>query len=197
MTNSGEPYLFFPKGKNVISLFPTPSVSVTEGIRIYYEPKQSRMTSADYKTGTVAVVNGSTTLTHSGTGFTPSMVGSYFYVTDGTDGYEYMISGYTSTSVLTIDNVYEGITNPTATFVIGQVPDVPDEYLPSIIDYALGRGAIRNGDRRGGAEFLLLFQSAIEEAKDTYGTPTSNQHTPSPMDERGWHQFDIPPRGLS
>lgn len=194
--NVGLPYFYFPKGKDIISLYPTPSASTTEAIRVYYEPKQPRMQSADYSTGTVTVTQGSTTITHSGTGFTESMVGSYFYTTDGSDGYEYQIVGYTDSSTLTLENYYEGTSGAGKTFNIGQVPDLPDEYIPSIMDYCMARFYFRRGDRKAMQDFMSLFLAALDEAKETYASPTSNPNIRNPYDTT-YNMFDVRPSGLT
>lgn len=193
---TGQPRFFFPKGKDVISLFPTPGEAVTDGIRVYYEPKQPRMISADYTTGTVTVTNGSTTITHSGTGFTSDMVGRYIYVTDGSDGNDYQIVEYTDTSNVVIENYYEGTSGATKNFVIGIVPDIPDEYITSITDYCIGRFFLRRGNRSAGADFISMFNMSLDECKETYASPTSMPNIQSLYDI-SFNMFDTPPGTLS
>ncbi len=192
----GIPRYFFPKGKDVISLYPIPGSATVEGLKVYYEPKQPRMISDDYTTGTVTVTNGSTTLTHSGTGFTENMVGSYFYTTDGSDGNDYQIVAYVSSSVLTLENYYEGTSGASKGFVIGVVPDIPDEYHPSIMDYCYARFYMRRGDRKAGMDFMSMFLNDVDECKETYSSPTSYPNIQSPYDQ-GFNFLDIPPTGLS
>lgn len=195
-TTLGMPRCFFPKGKDVVSIYPTPGTSVTEGLRVYYEPKQPRMIAADYTTGTVTVTQGSTTITHSGTGFTADMVGRYFYTTDGSDGYDYQIVEYTDSSNLVIENYYEGASGASKAFVIGNVPDIPDEYIPAITDYCLGRFFLRRGDRKAGLDMLSLFQASLDECMETYASPTSLPNIQNPYDSY-FNMFDIPPSTLS
>ena len=192
----GTPRFYFPKGKDIISVFPTPGEAITEGLRVYYEPKQPRLQSADYSSGTVTVTQGSTTITHSGTGFTESMVGSYFYTTDGSDGYEYQIVGYTDTSNLVLENYYEGTSGSGKTFNIGQVPDLPDEYIPSIMDYCMARFYFRRGDRKAMQDFMSIFLAALDEAKETYASPTSNPNIQNIYDTT-FNMFDTPPNTLT
>ncbi len=192
----GIPRFFFPKGKDVISLYPIPSEAITEGLKVYYEPKQPRMISDDYTTGTVTVTQGGTTITHSAAGFTADMVGRYFYTTDGSDGNDYQIVGYTDTSNLVIENYYEGASGAGKGFLIGVVPDIPDEYHPAITDYCMGRFFLRRGDRRAGTDMLSLFLSSVDECKEAYASPTSQPNIQSPYD-MGIDIFNIPPMGLS
>ena len=192
----GIPKFFYPKGKDVISIYPTPGEVVSEGLRVYYEPKQPRMIASDYTTGTVTVTQGSTTITHSGTGFTEAMVGRFFYTTDGTDGFDYQIVDYTDSSNLVLENYYEGTSGATKNFVIGNVPDIPDEYHPAIMDYCMGRFFMRRGDRKAGLDMLSLFQASVDECKETYASPTSSPNIPNPYDS-SFSMFDIPPNTLT
>jgi hypothetical protein len=194
---TGEPRFFFPKGKDVISIFPTPGTAVTEGIRVYYEPKQPRMISADYTTGTITVTNGSTTITHSATGFSADMIGRYFYITDSTgDGNDYQIVDYTSTSALVLENYYEGTSGAGKSFLIGAVPDIPDEYQTAIVDYCMGRFFLRKGDKNSGTSFISMFTFSLDECKETYSSPTSMPNIHSLYD-MSFNMFDTPPGVLS
>jgi len=192
----GTPRFFFPKGKDVISVYPTPSTATVEGIKVYYEPKQPRMMSDDFSTGTVTVTQGSTTITHSAAGFTPEMVGRYFYTTDGTDGNDYQIVEYIDASNLTIENYYEGTSGAGKAFLIGVVPDIPDEYQPSIVDYCMSRFYLRRGNRQAGADFMSLFLASLDECKETYASPTSSPNIQSPYDQM-FNMFNNPPGTLS
>ena len=192
----GVPRFFFPKGKDVISIYPTPSTAVTEGLKVYYEPKQPRMISDDFSTGTVTVTQGSTTITHSAAGFTEDMVGRYFYTTDGSDGNDYQIVDYTDASNLVLENYYEGTSGGTKNFVIGSAPDVPDEYIPSITDYCMARFFLRRGNRQAGADFMSMFLASLDECKETYSSPTSMPNIQSPYDGM-FNLLDNPPGVLS
>lgn len=192
----GIPRFFFPKGKDVISVFPVPSEAVSEGLKVYYEPKQPRMISDDFTTGTVTVTQGSTTITHSAAGFTEDMVGRYFYTTDGSDGNDYQIVSYTNTSNLVIENYYEGPSGSGKGFLIGVVPDIPDEYHPAIMDYCYARFYLRRGDRRAATDMMSLFLSQLDECKEAYASPTSSPNIRSPYDSF-FNMLDNPPGILS
>lgn len=195
-SSSGSPRFFFPKGKDVISVFPTPSTAVTEGLKIYYEPKQPRMISDDFTTGTVTVTQGNTSIDHSATGFTTDMIGRYFYTTDGSDGNDYQIVDYTDSNTLVLENYYEGTSGSGKSFLIGVVPDIPDEYLPNITDYCLARFYFRKGNRNAGNDFMAMFLAAIDECKETYASPTSSPNIEN-MYDSSFDYFSIPPQTLS
>jgi len=138
-STTSYPTHFFIKGMNEIGLYPIPSGAITNGLIISYEKSEKSMTQDDYTTGTVTVTNGDATITHSATGFTASMVGRYFQVTDGTEGYWYKIASFTSTSSMELENVYQGASGAGKTFKIGESSQVPDEFHESFVDYAMYR----------------------------------------------------------
>lgn len=191
----GIPRFFFPKGRNVVSVYPTPGTAVEEGLKVYFESRQGDRYADDYETGTVTVTNGNTTITHSATGFTNSMVGRYFHVTDGSDDNWYQIVDFTSTSALVIENYYEGLSGGGKAFTIGPVPEIPEEYHDSIIDYCLARFYLRR-DQKKAADFMVLFSAALDECKETYASPTSQVVIPN-LQNTALNILDIPPTTLS
>lgn len=192
----GIPRFYFPKGKNIISLYPVPGSVVTEGLKVYYEPKQPKMIAADYTAGTVTVTSGSQTITHSAAGFTADMVGRSFYVTDGSDGYEYLIVDYVDTNTLTLENYYEGISGAGRAFLIGLVPDIPEEYHDSVIDYCIARLYLRRRDPKTAKTFMDSYQSSITDCKQQYASPTSDDVLED-ISGGSINMFDIPPTVLS
>ena len=168
-TISGTPSHCFVKGFDQVSLYPIPSASVTDGLKIVFEPKHIKINVDDYTTGSVTVTEESRTITHSGTGFSSDMIGRVFTVEDGTDGRLYRISAFVSSSQLTLENYYEGTTGGAKTFRIGQVMDIPEEYHEAPVDYAMQRYWLRRGDIQKAREFKALFDSARDMAKREYG----------------------------
>lgn len=84
----------------------------------------------DYTTGTVTVTAGSTTLTGASTTFTPAMVGRWFTCNDPTvagQGYWYRVATYSSSTVLVLEEAWQGSTASGATYRIGQTPELPEE----------------------------------------------------------------------
>ena len=94
------------------------------------------LTVADYITGNIlTTVNGSTTITGTGTTFTQSMVGRWLQITESDtankgDGYWYKILSYTSATVITLEKPYQGtaITAGSAAFTIAQCSLMPEQY---------------------------------------------------------------------
>lgn len=172
---TGQPTHYWIRGNNEFGLYPTPSNSITSGIEMVFSPKHVQMTQDDFTTGTISITQNDTTLTHSGTGFTAKMVGQWFQNTDGTDENWYQIASFTSTSVLELANNYQGTSVSGSAFRIGQVMDLPEEFLESPVDYSMYRHYARRGDMNKAAEFKALWQEALQMAKETYGNTTESQ----------------------
>lgn len=174
---SGVPTHFFVKGFDEFGLFPIPGYAVTDGIELVYEPKHVLLTASDYTTGTVSVSNGSAGVTGNGTLFTNQMAnGNYILqTTDGTDGNNYRITGFTNATTLTLENFYQGITSGTAAYRIGQVSKIPEEYQEAPVDYAMFRHFLEKGEMANAEMFKGLWEGSLADAEDVYGNSTSNQ----------------------
>ncbi len=170
----GEPSHYYVRGFDEIGLYPTPNQDIDSGIEILFEPRHTLLTEADYTTGTITLTNGSATVTGLGTVFTAAMAGRYLQVTDGTDGNYYRISSYTNGTTLTLENVYQGLSGGSKTYRIGQVMNLPDEFLEAPVDYAMYRHYLAAGDKNTADNFKDLFNSSKDMAREKYGQTTSN-----------------------
>lgn len=166
---------WFQKGADELGIFPIPSADTTNGLIIYYEPKGFTFSQDDYTTGTVSLTQGSTTVTGSGTTFTSSMVGREFRVTDGSDGYDYRIAGYTSGTVLTLEEPFLGVSGAGKTFILGEAPIYPSEYHDAPVDYALSRFFEMNNNPVRAKYHKDNFAMAIADAKEKYASSSSSQ----------------------
>jgi hypothetical protein len=187
---------YFIRGFNEVGLYPVPSTNVTDGLRVSYEPQHLELTQADFTTGSVTVTSGSAIITHSGTGFLPQMVGRQFHVTDGTDGRWYRIAGFTSTSVLTLENNYEGISGSGRAFVIGEAMKIPQGYQDAPVYYALERFYMTEGSPKEAQNYGFRFKDKLKEAKKTFGRSTSKMgvrtHAATANRGRGWIDYTNP-----
>lgn len=183
-TQQGGNYItyWFQKGADEVGLFPTPTSATSNGLIIYYEPRGFNLSQDDYTTGTVEVTQGSATVTGTGTAFTNTMIGREFKVTDGSDGYTYRIAGYTSGTVLTLEEPFIGVSGAGKSYKIGEAPVFPDEYHDAPMDYALSRFfQLNNNPERAryhmSANFKNpgLWESAILDAQDKYASSSSSQ----------------------
>lgn len=109
-------------------VFPTPA-SNSNVITIQYKMRLRELSQADYTTGTVALTNGSSTITGSGTTFIGDMAGRWIYLTPPTgDGNWYEIETYTSATSMSLINQYQGTTASGMTYIIGECPLLPEDY---------------------------------------------------------------------
>lgn len=129
----------------------TPMFYYVQGGKIYFQPIPSTngntitirgrkaikdLNIADYTTGTITTAtNGSPTIVANGTAFNSSMVGKYLKINASNaanvgDGAWYEIASVTNATTLVLSKNYEGdsIVAGTATYVIGQVSVLPEEF---------------------------------------------------------------------
>lgn len=190
------PQYYFVRGRNEVGIWPTPSSDVADGLQVSYEPRLVDMSQNDLTSGTVTVTNGSITVTHSGTSFTQQMIGSFLTVTDGTDGLWYRVAGFTSTSVVTLENYYQGIGGSGRTFLLGQVPDLPEDYHLALVYYASFNYFLRRKDMFMSNMYQGLFQDLFEQYKETYSSKvTGVVSTQHPRD--AFNLFSLPPNSMS
>lgn len=171
---TGIPTSFFIRGADEIGLYPIPSSAVTAGLELVFDLRHLNLTQDDYTTGTMALTNGSATATHSAAALTSLMIGRYLTPTDGSDSNWYKIADIPSGATATLENVYQGLTAAAATFRIGEVMEIPEEFLEAPVDYAMHRYFLsRDTPTRysGGRakEFKQLFDEALAECKNLYG----------------------------
>jgi hypothetical protein len=159
------------RGSDLIGIYPKPGRDITDGLVISFEPRQIAMQNEDYTTGTVAVVQGSPTVTGTGTAFTERMVGRAFRLDN--DGEWYKIQTYVSPTSVTLENNYAGISDSGA-FTIGEVPSIPAEYHDSLADYALFRAWQRRKDRANAGDFKALWDETLILIKEAYAGSTSS-----------------------
>lgn len=174
-TSADRPVYFYVKGEDQFGIWPTPA-AVNTGT-LAYEPRIRDLSQADYATGTVAVANNSAAVVGSGTTFTATMVGRSLKLNDPSgDGMWYKIASFTDTTHITLENTYAGLTASGVSYVIGEMPDIPEEYHESLIDYALYRYYLRRRDIQLAGEMKSVVQEAIDECKMMYGSKISSQY---------------------
>jgi len=128
------PTVFYIENKR-IGFYPIP---LTAGyvITFVFKKRIKDLSIADYTTGSiVTATNGSASIVGTGTTFTAAMAGRWLRITDSDtankgDGEWYEILSVESATALTLRNTYQGISisTGTATFAIGQMPDLPEDY---------------------------------------------------------------------
>lgn len=172
VTTSDIPENYWVKGADQFGIYPIPSTSVSAAGLLIYQRKQKDLSVADYTTGTVTMTNNSAAVVGSGTTFTALMVGRTLMVEDA--GSEnrvgYKIAGYTDATNITLEQTYAGPTGSGKTYRIGELPDIPEEYHESLVDYALFRYYLRKRDRSMVRDMRSLFEAALEECEAEYSS---------------------------
>jgi hypothetical protein len=189
------PQFFFVRGRNEIGLYPTPSVSTTAGIVISYEPRMTDMTIDDVTTTTVTVSNGSQYVTSPSSAFSPNMAGMMFSVTDGSDGNWYPITAATTTQ-LTLENFYQGITESLAPCIIGSVPDIPEEYHLGMVYYGAYQFYLKRNELASATLYKGLFEDLLLQFKEVYAAKTTGI-VQKPLTDNIFNIFWLPPGTIS
>lgn len=179
-TSGSYPTDYYIRGFNELGLFPIPNANVANGAIISYEPQHIDLTQDDFTqasapAGTLTVNNANVAVTHSNAGFTQSMVGRWLQVTDGSDGKWYKIAAFVSTSVINLENFYEGISGSGRNFRIGEVAKIPQGYQDAPVYYALERWFLTQNDPRTAPMYSQKFDLKVKSAKETYAHATSRQ----------------------
>lgn len=164
----GPPEYVFFDGADNFTTFPAPATALESGLQMVYEPKGYLLTQSDFTTGTVTVANGDATITHSAAGFTAAMVGRGFQVTDGSDGNWYRLASFTSSSAMKLENAFLGVSNSGVNFRIGEVMNIPEEYLEAPSWYGLFNYQLARNPKLANT-YQELFLGSLKEARNVYG----------------------------
>lgn len=189
------PTKFFVKGFNVISIWPAPSTNTVGALTVSYEPRLPDFSLPDV-TGTASVSNGSVTIADSATSFVPSMVNTWFTVTDGTGGNWYQIASVTDTSHLKLANYYQDQTEGSATYLIGACPDIPEDYHMALMYYAAYQFFLKRKDEGTASTYLGMFNELRDEYMETYSNKTTGVVFTKQSAEV-YSVFGIPPFNLT
>jgi hypothetical protein len=174
---SDVPEFFYIRGNDEFGIYPTPASAIASGGRLNYERRMRDMSAADYTTGTITITNGSAAIVGAGTTFTASMVGRSLKITDPDgDGMWYKIESFTSTTEITLENTYAGITGAGQAYTIGELPDIPEEFHESLIDYACWRLYRRRKDWQAAREMKAAYDEALQECRVQYSSKTTSQY---------------------
>lgn len=172
-----EVYFLRPRfgvGGTELLLDPIPSDTNTI-ITVNYAANARDLSVDSYTTGTVVATNGSTTVTGTGTAFTAAMTGRYFQVNDTAgntgDGNWYRITGVTSSTVLTIENKYDGTTTSGKAFVIAEIFALPEEMHILPVYYTMAHyylGYRQDKDEKRLALWETRYKAGMAAAEKRY-----------------------------
>lgn len=124
----------FPR-RDDFQIWPIPQDEYT--LTFNYHLRDRDLSVEDYTTGTVTVTNNSQTVTGSGTSWNNSMIGSWFSINNTSlpgQGYWYRVSDVVSTTSITLETSWEGESGAGNTYIIGQVPEIPNEGHICLVD---------------------------------------------------------------
>jgi hypothetical protein len=175
------PEYYFIKGSDQYGIWPIPSAIATATIS--FEPNMRDMTADDYSTGSIAVTAASAAVVGTGTTFTAAMVGRTLFVdpTGGTgDGAGYKVQSFTDTTHITLENNYAGATASGKTYLLGEVPDIPDEFHESLVDYAAYRYYRRRRDLQTAKDLKAAFDEALVLCQQNYSSKSASQYFRAP-----------------
>lgn len=189
------PTYYFVRGYNEIGLWPTPSFDQEAGLTVSYEPRLADM-SIDDVTGTATVTNDAVLITDSATSFTPQMVGRWFQVTDGTDGNWYKIGAYLSTSTLNLENYYQGITGAGRTYLIGQAPDIPEDYHLGLVYFAAYNFFLKRKDNDSATMYKGLFDDLFNAYRAAYSDKSTGV-VQNQLNRFKYSIFSVPPNTMT
>lgn len=159
---SDYPQYYYLNNRSV-EIFPVPATTANT-ITIYYKKRVVDLQNADYTTGTIAVTNNSTVVTGTGTTFTSAMVGRYIKV--NADGNWYLITSLTSTTVIGIEQVYQGTTVSGAAYTIGEMSVLPENLDMLPVDYAKIQYWRQTNQITRADKYEESFLRKVQELKD-------------------------------
>lgn len=135
---------YYVLGSDEIEVWPVPSSDIPNGIRFYYQQQDHDLSVEDIVSGnlspvqTVTMVNGSATVTSTGSTFTDQLAGLQFQLTGVTDLSWYEIVDVPDSSTLILKSAFVGNSSSGLSFRIGQTGILPQEYQDVVVHYALG-----------------------------------------------------------
>ena len=169
---------------NQLGIWPIPSTSANT-ITFNYKRRITDLTLSDYITGTVSATNGSATITGAGTAFVANYLPSAASVLNlnlwikitppNGDGNWYQISSLDSATQLTLVNTYQGGSTSGASFVIGQMSLLLEDFqdLPVYRALMIYFSTIVDNPKKK-QEFEELYNSGIS-ALDGYSGSKATQ----------------------
>jgi hypothetical protein len=191
----GIPTMGFVRGNNELELYPVPSTTTANGLIVSYEPRLKDM-SIDDATPAITVTNGSVTVAAATNLFNANMVGMSLQVTDGSDGNWYPIVGYTSPTAITLENVYQGASSTGVASLIGQVPDIPEDYHLALVYFAAYNYYLKRKDAGTASGYKALYEDLLTQYKEVYAAKSTGQIL-ADVSDFSYNTFGLPPQGMT
>lgn len=169
---------YYMIGNDAVELWPVPSSDIPNGIRFYYQQQDHFMSVDDIISSalspvqTCTMINGSVTVTSTGSTFTSQLAGLSFQLTGVTDLTWYEIVDVPTSSTLTLKSAFVGNSGSGLNFRIGQLPIIPGEYHSNLVNYALWLFFSGKGNESRATLHKGLFDSAVDDAVKEYSSST-------------------------
>lgn len=90
----------------------------------------------------------------------------------------YKIDSFIDATTITIENNYAGASGTGVSFTVGELPDIPEEFHESLIDYACYRYYLRRRDIQLSRDMKSAFDEALILCQANYSSKTSSQYIP-------------------
>ncbi len=169
---------------NQLLLWPTPASS-SNTLTINFKRRIRDISASDYTTGTLSVTSAGTTVTGSGTAWKTNMAGRWLNIpltaSDTTSGDDewYQIDTVASATSLTLKNAYQGQTVTGGSYIIGEVPILPEDYqdIPlyrALIVYFSSTGSQQPGAADKRAQYQALYDEGYARLDAEFGSKTSS-----------------------
>lgn len=170
------PQKYFFRGATEVGVWPIPSASLPGGLIIAYDARLQDMYIDDTVGINITATNASQTITNTTHSFKTTMVGMKFSVTDGSDGNWYTVLSYINDNTLVLDNYYQGSTVTTTSTIIGDCPDIPEEYQQGLEFYALHIfHLLKRGNVNKSNEFKALYDTMHDGYVGAYASKETSQ----------------------
>lgn len=174
-------FFIYPGGDkgSQIGIWPIPSTTGNT-ITFNYKFRVPDLSLADYTTGTVTVVNGSTAITGAGTTWTPttnSQLESRWIQISQTagDNLWYQVQSVNSTNSITLYQPYQGINVSGGSYTLGQMPLVAEDFqdmIPwKVLQYYFT--SIVDNEKKA-EEYKAIYDTKLELLKEYSGSNTIN-----------------------
>lgn len=174
-------------------MYPTPATAGNT-ITLIYEAGARDLYNDDYITGTITTLtNGAKAVTASGSTFTSNMVGRYFKI----DAFPvwYKISAFGSTTTLTLDKEYQGVSIAagTSSYTIGEMPRTPESthQIPiwhGLMDYYQG---FKQNESKA-TYYKNMYELDLKRAKVTFKKRYTSNYIPGSRRQRAINPNDYP-----
>lgn len=193
---SNWPTFYFNLGNDKIEVWPTASQDVTQGMRFVYQQQDNDLTVEDVLSTPISLVTtvaNSTTVTAASAIFLPYMKGLKFQLTGLNDQTWYDIIDVPTTNTLTLKSAFIGGSGSGLPWKIGQVPIIPQEYHPVIVDYALALYYSSKGNETRANIHMQNYDAAVSDATEQYSSSNvSSIITDDPIAISAWTITPLP-----